>query len=233
MLDVLRVHGRNYPISSAALGDSVRQSAPRGRPWKVAIAKTHTWNDAAPYAREALLQWGERLASRKDLEVVEVRLPAPLESAHQVHATIYDKTLAYYFAEEFKRPELMSPIMREIVARGSRIARQGYLDALDTQSRMAAAMDALFHDHDIVLSLSTAGDAPLRQASEPPDPALIWTACHLPVVSVPKFVSPRRLPFGVQVVARRYNDLLLLRFLSFLHQMDEVPTSAHPLPTHE
>jgi Asp-tRNA(Asn)/Glu-tRNA(Gln) amidotransferase A subunit family amidase len=226
MLDVLRVHGRNYPVSDAALGDEVRQSAPRGRPWRVALAKTHTWGAAQPYARDALLQWGARLASTKGFDVAEVPLPSPLDEAHQIHATIYDKTLAYYFAEEFKQPELMSPIMLEIVARGAKVTRQAYLDALEAQSRMAAAMDVLFHDHDIVLSLSTAGDAPLRHASEPPDPALVWTACHLPAVSVPKFFSPPRLPFGVQVVARRYNDLQLLRFLSFLLEIGEVPASA-------
>jgi Asp-tRNA(Asn)/Glu-tRNA(Gln) amidotransferase A subunit family amidase len=93
---------------------------------------------------------------------------------------------------------------------------------------MAVAMDRLFHDHDILVSLSTAGDAPLRHATELPDPALIWTACHLPVVSVPKFVSPQRLPFGAQVVARRYNDLQLLRFLSYLRSIDEIPASAYP-----
>jgi Asp-tRNA(Asn)/Glu-tRNA(Gln) amidotransferase A subunit family amidase len=232
MLDVLRVHGKNYPISDAALGDEARQSAPRGRPWRIALAKTHTWSEAQPYAREALLQWAARLASTKGLEVSEVSLHA-LDRVHEVHATIYDKTLAYYFAEEFRQPELMSAIMLEIVARGSKITREAYLDALEAQSQMAASVDRLFHEHDIVLSLSTAGDAPLRHASEPPDPALAWTACHLPVVSVPKFRSPQRLPFGAQVVARRYNDLQLLRFLSCLHELGEVPASAAALPGDE
>ena len=229
MLEVLRVHGRNFPISDAALGDSVRQAAPRGRPWKIALARTHTWSAAHEYARDALLQWAARLATAHGLEVADVSLPAPLDRAHEVHSTIYDKTLAYYFAEEFKQPELMSPIMLEIVARGSKITRDAYLGALEAQSQMAAAMDRLFHDYDILLSLSTAGDAPLRHASEPLDPALIWTASHLPVVSVPKFASPQRLPFGVQVVARRYNDLQLLQFLSHLRAIDEIPASAHPL----
>lgn len=233
VLDVLRVHGKNYPISDAALGDSARQSAPRGRPWKVALAKTHTWSAAHQYARDALLQWAARLASAKDLQVTEVSLPAPLDRAHEVHATIYDKTLAYYFSEEFKQPELMSAIMLEIVGRGAKVTRHAYLAALEAQSQMAAAMDRLFLDYDIVLSLSTAGDAPLRHASEPPDPALIWTTCHLPVVSVPKFVSPQGLPFGVQVVARRYNDLQLLRFLSFLREIAEIPASARPVAEDE
>lgn len=232
MLDVLRVHGRNYPVSDAALRDTDRQSAPRGRPWRVAIARTHTWAAAQEYARDALQQWATRLAVSKQLELAEVELPTPLDQAHEIHATIYDKTLAYYFAEEFKQPESMSAIMIEIVARGSRIGRMEYLDALEAQSRMAAAMEDLFQKHDVVVSLSTAGSAPVRHATEPPDPALMWTACHLPVVSVPKFRSPDGLPFGVQVLARRYNDLQLLRFLDALRDMSEIPDSALPLPAH-
>lgn len=226
MLEVLRVRGRNYPISDAALNDVERQSTPRGRPWKVAVVRTSTWDAAQQYAKDALMKWAARLASVRDVSISELALPAPLDRAHQVHATIYDKTLAYYFSEEFKQPEQMSEMMRKIVARGSTISKDEYLNALGEQSAMSAAMDRFFREHDILLSLSTAGEAPLRHVSEPPDPALIWTACHLPVVSVPKFISPRGLPFGVQIVARRYNDPQLLLFLSYLHSVEEIPASA-------
>jgi Asp-tRNA(Asn)/Glu-tRNA(Gln) amidotransferase A subunit family amidase len=143
MLDVLRVHGRNYPISDAALRDEARQSAPRGRPWKIAMTRTHTWEVAQPYAKDALVEWCLRLASLPQVEVEDVTLPSQLERAHEVHTTIYDKTLAYYFAEEFKQPDLMSRVMREVVVRGSAIDKGRYLDALASQSEMASAMDRL------------------------------------------------------------------------------------------
>lgn len=226
MLEVLRVRGKNYPISDAALNNVERQSAPRDRPWKIAVVRTSTWDAAQQYAKDALLNWATRLASVRNVSICDVALPDSLERAHQVHATIYDKTLAYYFSEEFKQPEQMSALMQEIVARGSTISKDDYLRALGEQSAMAAAMDRFFHEYDILLSLSTAGEAPLRHVIEPPDPALIWTACHLPAVSVPKFFSPLGLPFGVQIVARRYNDPQLLLFLSYLHSVDEIPESA-------
>ena len=233
LLDVLRVRGRNFPISDAALCDSGRQSAPSGRPWRVAIARTHTWDAAQVYSKDALLGWARHLSSLRGIEVSDVALPAALAHVHEVHTTIYDKTLAYYFAEEIKQQDLMSMVMRDIVARGSIISKETYLAALGEQSVMAAAMDRFFLDHDIVISLSTAGEAPPRHAQEPRDPALIWTACHLPAVSVPKFLSPRGLPFGVQAVARRYNDPQLLRFLSFLQSCGEVPTAATALAPHD
>ena len=228
LFEVLRVRGQNYPISDAALNDEVRQSGPVCRPWKVALVRTHVWNLAATYAQEALVGWARQLDELSAIEVDDVELPPQLGQAHEVHAAIYDKTLAYYFSEEFKKPEQMSSVMREIVDRGSSINKAEYVSALESQSVMGAQMDAFFKDYDVIISLSSAGHAPLRDEREPRDPALIWTLCQLPVVSVPKFVSPARLPFGVQVVARRYNDPQLLRFVSALAELEQVPLSAYP-----
>jgi Asp-tRNA(Asn)/Glu-tRNA(Gln) amidotransferase A subunit family amidase len=228
LFDVLRVHGGNYPISNAALTDEHRQSSPVGRPWRVALVRTHVWKFAQPYAQEQLIKWGQKLDALPEIEVHDIELPRLLEASHDVHAKIYDKTLAYYFSEEFKKPEQMSPVMQDIVSRGSTVTKADYLGALEQQSQMIAAMENFFQQYDIVVSLSTAGPAPLRGETEPSDPALIWTMCQLPAISVPKFLSPDRLPFGAQVVARRYNDLQLLRFMDLLHEADQVPSMAFP-----
>ena len=64
----------------------------------------------------------------------------------------------------------------------------------------------------MAVTLSTAGCAPLRDVPESPDSALIWTLAHLPALRAPAFTSPEGLPFGLQIVARRYNDPLLFKF---------------------
>lgn len=87
-----------------------------------------------------------------------------------------------------------------------------------------------FDNYDIIVSLSTAGEAPDRNETERPDPSLIWTLSHLPVVSSPAFISPDGLPFGVQFAARKYNDLLLFRFLDRLRESGLIPDGANPLP---
>jgi Asp-tRNA(Asn)/Glu-tRNA(Gln) amidotransferase A subunit family amidase len=81
-----------------------------------------------------------------------------------------------------------------------------------------------------MISLSTAGEAPPREEAERPDPALMWTMTHLPVISAPVFVSPGGLPFGAQIVARRYNDPLLFRFCRYLRAMDLIPSGPNPVP---
>ena len=51
VLETIRVHGPNYPLSYRAFKDLSRQNKPRNRPWKVALAKTHTWSHATDYAK--------------------------------------------------------------------------------------------------------------------------------------------------------------------------------------
>jgi Asp-tRNA(Asn)/Glu-tRNA(Gln) amidotransferase A subunit family amidase len=215
VFESIRVHGRNFPISNAALTDEVRQAAPVGRPWRVAFIRPHIWTHAEPYAVAAVQEWCGRLAAA-GCEVTEPRLPVGLEESHLVHATIYNRSLAYYFQEEYKKAELISPVMIRMIEDGRNIPNEAYLAALDRQTELSKAMDGFFADFDIIVTLSTAGEAPPRDQEEPPDSALIWTLTHLPAVSAPVFRSPTGLPFGLQLVARRYNDPLLMRFIEGL-----------------
>lgn len=229
VFNALRVRGEDYPKAHAALNDPERQEEPDDRPWRIALARTHTWDDAEPYARKALTAWADKLASADDVEVVEPDLPASMEQAHEVHRIIYDRSLAYYFQEEYKHPDKMSEVMLDIIDRAKDITPDQYRDALREQDRMAEEMDDFLKDHDAVISLSTAGTAPRREGQEPPDPGLMWTMTHLPVVSAPVFVGPDGLPFGAQLAARRYNDPLLFDLLRHLAEQELVPAGPNPV----
>jgi Asp-tRNA(Asn)/Glu-tRNA(Gln) amidotransferase A subunit family amidase len=221
--DALRVHGRNFPISDAALSDRARQSAPVGRPWRIAFAKPHVWAKAPDYATATLEAWCQRLGAEHGIEVVEPELPAAMAQAHEIHSTIYNRALAYYFKDEFQKAELISPIMNRLIVEGQKIANVDYEAALEQQTHLARSMDAFFGDVDILVTLSTAGDAPMRNQEEIVDSALMWTLAYLPAVSAPAFCSPAGLPFGLQLVARRYNDPLLFRFIAELVERGLLP----------
>lgn len=227
--DVVRVHGKDYPISYALLNDAARQEKPKNRPWRVAVAKTHVFSLAPDYAQQALDEWVSRLAKLPDIEVHYIDLPDIMERAHEIHASIYNKCLAYYFKEEYKKAELVSPIMNELIEAGNKISNEEHQSALRMQVEMAASMDDLLQEYDVMVSLSTAGAAPLREEREIPDSALMWTMTHLPVISVPAFVSPDRLPFGLQLSARRYNDPLLFKFADYLRTLGCIPDKAVPV----
>jgi Asp-tRNA(Asn)/Glu-tRNA(Gln) amidotransferase A subunit family amidase len=228
IFDVIRVHGTNYPLSHAALINKKRQTKPENRPWRVAFVRTHLWEKAYPYARKALEDWICRLKEEKDIEVTDMQLPKSMLQSHRIHETIYNKTLSYYFKEEFKHEQLVSPIMKELIMKGNAISGDQYQVALKEQEKLASDMDRFFKKFDILVSLSTAGEAPLRDETELPDPALMWTMTYLPVVSAPAFVSPHGLPFGVQIAARQYNDLLLFKFCRTLNEKGLIPDSTNP-----
>jgi Asp-tRNA(Asn)/Glu-tRNA(Gln) amidotransferase A subunit family amidase len=228
VFDVLRVHGPDYPLSHAALSDVERQSKPADRPWRVALVPTYTWQEAPPYAQAALCAWADVIAREPDIVLVREELPQGMEHAHEIHSTIYNKTLAYYFREEFKKKQLVSPLMNELIEAGHRIAPRQYQQALTEQEKLTRLMDTFFAQYDVLISLSTAGEAPLREDRERRDPSLIWTMTHLPVISAPVFTSPTGHPFGVQIVARRYNDRLLFKFANYLGARDCIPRTANP-----
>ncbi len=229
IFDAIRVHGRNFPISNAALSDTARQARPQLRPWRIAVVKPHVWQHVPSYANDAFNAWCAKLAVHPRFEVVQAALPAPMAATHSVHETIYNKALAYYFKEEFKRAELISPVMNRLIGAGQTISVGQYEAALEEQVSLARLMDKFFtgqaeasansSQFDVMLTLSTAAEAPLRSVEEAPDSALMWTLTHLPAVSAPVFSSPDGLPYGLQLVARRYNDPLLFHFISEVEQL--------------
>ena len=227
VFDVMRVHGPNFPISNNALNDAARQHKAASRPWKVAVVKTHTWGYAHEYAKQALFEFAAKLAENSDIEMHEVDLPAEMEQCHAVHATIYDKTLSYYFRDEYQKSELVSPVMNQLILSGMAIPVESYHEALKKQDDLIHLMDGFFQDYDVLISLSTAGEAPPRNETELPDPALMWTLAQLPVVSAPVCISPSNNPFGIQIAAMKYNDLLLFNFVDHLRSVGLLPESCN------
>lgn len=216
MLDVLRVHGPNYPVVSSKL----RDRTPSERAWRVGLVRGPFWDRTEDYAKAALLAFTGELRTRGTL-VEELELPDCFDRVYEVHEEIYDSCLAYYFKGEVEtQPELLSARFLEMVERGRRISPARYAKALAEQGRLAAAFDSLVEPYDVLLTLASNGEAP--KGEEPRnhlDTCLIWTLCGAPALSLPVFTGPHGLPFGAQCVSRKYNDLTLLRFAGHLEQV--------------
>jgi len=214
LFNCIRVKGRDFPVSENALNDSNRQVKPKNRKWRIALVKGPKWQNSEIYARQSLHEYATKLASSGLVEIEEVELPAEFAQAHEIHSTIYDRTLAYYFHREFEKHTLVSPNIYDIITRGNTITLDQYKEALLKQDQLYAIMDQLMSSKcDILLGLSTGGEALANLDSvDRPDNCLIWTLCGNPAINLPVFKGPLGLPFGAQAVARRYNDYLLLQF---------------------
>lgn len=229
LFDIIRVHGIDYPIMHEALNDPARQNPPPG-PWRVGLLRGPKWNYAESYAQEALLDFGRRLAAVPNVAVESLTLPASFEQAHAIHSTIYDRTLAYYFKDEFNSHTLVSQIMYEIVQRGNQLTLDQYKAALAEQHALACELDTLLASQfDIILDLSTGGEAPKGlDSNDRLDNCLIWTLCGVPTMNLPVFTGPLGLPFGAQIFARRYNDYRLLNFARHLQAAGLIGEGTNP-----
>jgi Asp-tRNA(Asn)/Glu-tRNA(Gln) amidotransferase A subunit family amidase len=140
-----------------------------------------------------------------------------INDIHALHDTIYCKSLSYYFQEEFAHGVAMSEIMSEMVTLGQKIDAADFINAMRMQPKYRKKFDSIINSYDFLLTPSTASVAPRVGHRERPDTCLIWTFLGYPVLSLPVFWSEEmNLPFGLQLVAPKFNDFSLFDFANSL-----------------
>lgn len=219
LFDVMRVHGPNFPYIHQTLENTECQKKMSGDRWRVLLVTDQiwTWDKAESYAKSALTECVKKIDSH-EISIETGALPASLNEVHRIHGVIYDKTLAYYFQNEFKQHSLMSKILYEIISRGNNITLDQYREALNEQIRIKIEYEKLFLKYDAIIALSTGGEAPERSRDDRPDTSLIWTFCHAPSLSIPVLRGPSGLPFGIQLVGSRYHDYKLLKLAELIEE---------------
>ncbi len=147
---------------------------------------------------------------------------------HEMHKKLYVKSLAYYFKNELQNKELVSDIFYKFALDAKDISLIEFDEAFTYQNKITKLLDQSFQSFDIIISLSTSSHAPLRNENEIDDPSLIWTMCGVPAINIPYFKTSQDLPLGIQVIARKYNDKLLLKFVKLLHQLNLIKDGPYP-----
>ncbi|MBN2121159.1 MAG: amidase [Candidatus Omnitrophica bacterium] len=215
LFEVMRVWGENFPISNKILNDKLRQKKGQ-RPWRVAVIPELTKRFSKPYAYKAVTSLIEKLEEKNDVELVTADFPIDIEEAFEIHTTLYEKSLSYYFQREFSNTVFISKIIHGMISRGSAITVDEYTVAVEKQDLLYKRLDDFFSKYDLILTLSTQGIAPKMGDDDSFDTCFLWTLCGAPVINIPIGKGPQDMPFGVQIVGRRYNDYLLLRFSELL-----------------
>jgi Asp-tRNA(Asn)/Glu-tRNA(Gln) amidotransferase A subunit family amidase len=122
--------------------------------------------------------------------------------------------------------------MYDIINRGNELTLAQYQVALKEQTALCQQLDQILSTRfDVILNLTTGGEA-LKglESVDRPDNCLIWTLCHVPAINLPVFSGPNKLPFGAQIVGRRYNDPMLLSFAELLQRHGLLAGAPHPVP---
>ena len=102
-----------------------------------------------------------------------------------------------------------------MINEGNKIKFDEYIKLTIQQQNFIKKINDMFKNVDFVISSSTFGEAPLKNKKEKKDISLIWTLAHLPTVSVP-FLKKNKLPRGLQITSKKYEDYKLFEFLDIL-----------------
>jgi Asp-tRNA(Asn)/Glu-tRNA(Gln) amidotransferase A subunit family amidase len=225
ILEGIHLRGENYPFIQRNLVDESKKTS-----WRVGLYRSHLWNYAPEYARDALVEFAKQLNRVPGINVDDCTLPETTYTAHELHSRIYNPCLSYYFREEIEKdPEEISPCFMDLVDDGEKYSPEDYKLALREQELLSHAVHESVSDKgfDFILCLSSNGSAPVGVEPIPNmDTNLLWTLCWMPAVNVPVFKCPAGLPFGAQFTSARYNDLRLLGFLDYLKETSMIPTSS-------
>lgn len=218
LFNALRVKGPNYPYVHEKIDKKDKAYFARKK-WKILFVKHTKWDHADEYAKGDYEAFKDLCSGAKGFVVAEKTLPKEFADAHQIHDIIYNKTLSYYFAEEYKEKHLVSDVLCELVEKGQKITPREYEKALAGQVALRNRLSGLIKKYDVILTLSTSGQAPeFPDPVDKPDSCLIWNLCGMPAMNVPVFKGPDGLPFGMQAVASHYMDPLLFNFVKELRR---------------
>jgi Asp-tRNA(Asn)/Glu-tRNA(Gln) amidotransferase A subunit family amidase len=136
-----------------------------------------------------------------------------VNNVHNHHNNIYCKSLSYYFKKISKRKNKISEIMKNMINNGNKITTNQYLQSCLAQELLTKRFELLMKNYDFLITPSTASVAPQIGKIEKIDTCLIWTFFGIPAISLPIFWDIKtKLPFGLQIVAKRYDDFFLLDF---------------------
>ena len=144
--------------------------------------------------------------------------PPGIEAIVPTHRTCYMAIFAQFLAGLAPaQHDLLDPYLRAGAEAGQKITAAEYHAALLTRQAVAARMEALFTEHDLLVLPGFHVPPPpvpgLPDGLRGKAPALTCWANHTgqPVVSLPCGLTRDRLPIGVQIAGPRFADALVLR----------------------
>ena len=201
-------------VSGRDLGDPDQA---QGSPPRMAVCSGPAWDRVSPETAELLHRAAAR-AARAGATIRELALPSLFDDVESVHAVVQHGESARSLGWEMLNfPDQLSPWLRERMEWGLAQPAAVLEGARQDLARMRACFDGLIGEDEIVLTPAAPGPAP-RGLEWTGDAGcnFLWTALHVPCVTVPAGRTLDGLPLGVQVVGRRGRDRAALATAQWL-----------------
>jgi Asp-tRNA(Asn)/Glu-tRNA(Gln) amidotransferase A subunit family amidase len=147
------------------------------------------------------------------VSVPEIKLPAIFKKMSELQGRIMWSESARSFSfEQTHHAEELSQQLRGLIKQGAAITYEQYNADLIVAEQARMSIDQLLNQEiDVIIAPSAIGEAP-HGHTQTGDPIFcrVWTLMGLPCITLPLFKGPNGMPVGVQLVARRGRDRLLL-----------------------
>ena len=198
------------PAIATMAGSDLGIQEPDGAP-RVGLYRTEHWGDCDADGRAAIEAAAARFAAA-GAEVEEVSLTPSFGDLAGAQETIMAADVAHSLSREYERHrEQLSSELGGLIEQGRATARESYDDALALADRCLPELEATLADLDVLLTPGVKGEAPSGLAATG-DPLFCraWSLLGVPVVLVPGMTGESGMPIGVQLIAARGADALLL-----------------------
>ncbi|MEO8858268.1 MAG: amidase [Burkholderiaceae bacterium] len=194
------------------LGSSEFELAALQQPPRFGLCRTAQWAVVDAASRQAMEDFTLRCRDAGAF-VSEVTLPDHFGALVDVHKTIMAYEAAHnYIHETTCRSAQLSASFLALAASGRQIPRASYAQARESVAVAAHELRSISAGLDALITPAAPGEAPLASTGTG-DPIMsrMWTALHLPALSVPVGYGPSGMPLAVQLIAANGADDRLLQ----------------------
>ena len=179
---------------------------------RIGVCRTPGW-DGADAATQGLIERTASALAKAGAAVSNVAFAAEIADIGAHHRRIFNYEAARNYAYEYdNHHDRVSAVLRDtVLTPGRQLPLDDYIEALETAEAFRRHLDDIFAGVDVLLTPSTAGEAPEGFGSTG-DPRFnsIWTLGWVPCVTLPAGTGPKGLPLGIQLVGARFADEALL-----------------------
>ena len=184
---------------------------------RIGLCRSSAWAKALPETVQLLSQLAASLA-RAGAVVAACELPDAYDAAQQAFPLVLDREAAIGLAwERTHAAAQISPPLREQLDAGARVTASDYGQAARTLARLRRSFPAAIEGFDILITPAATGQAPEGlQTTGDSCFNWLWTALHVPCVTVPAGTGPDGLPLGIQIVGRRGEDRQALAWAQWI-----------------
>jgi Asp-tRNA(Asn)/Glu-tRNA(Gln) amidotransferase A subunit family amidase len=205
---------------SAITGRELRVEQDSPAPPRIALVRTHAWDEASEAMRRAI-EGAARAAAAKGAQVSEIVLPAIFEDASHAFAAIqgYEAWRAYAFEYDHHRDRL-PPRLTDLLNKAATVTSEDYDAGRRVAKRARRTLTELMAEVDVLLTPSSPNAAPAGlEFLGSPSFNRLWTLMGTPCINVPGLADAEGMPLGVQIVGRFARDRTTLATALFVERV--------------